>query len=220
MSDGIVKTQIKPLSYRLVEETVSNGTVWSPLPCPPLPSNPQELTLSDTEHPSLPTVHVFTVTVTTPTTTRVITISQSLYCDPHPHTPSSFLSRSLLSPSLGPSTFYRFFPSPSPPPLFPLLPFPLSIGSSPLLPSLPHWPFSPLPFPPSSSGFLFLFCPPSPSLTQWETLVIVVVVVIVGVLLLHCVYDQLREKVKARMRHRSSVRFTRSTHSEVWQPQT
>lgn len=108
-----------PPSYRLVEEAVSNGTIWSPLPCPPLPSHPQDLTLSDTEQPSLPMVHVFTVPVTTPTTTRVITTSSS-YCDPPLHS----LSRSSLPvslslghplPLLPLSTFYQL--SPSLPPL-------------------------------------------------------------------------------------------------------
>ena len=135
-----------PPSYRLVEEAVSNGTIWSPLPCPPLPSHPQDLTLSDTEQPSLPMVHVFTVPVTTPTTTRVITTSSS-YCDPPLHS----LSRSSLPvslslghplPLLPLSTFYQL--SPSLPPLllsisffptifFSSLPLPSSSGRSWLL---------------------------------------------------------------------------------------
>lgn len=139
VSDGIVKLNMPP-SYRLVEEAVSNGTVWSPLPCPPLPSHPRELTLSDTEQPSLPMVHVFTVSVTTPTTTRVITSSPS-YCDPPSHSLnlSSPISLSLGHPLPSPSPFY----------LLPVVPF-----SPPLLfPS----------FPPSSSGPLPLPPLPSPS---------------------------------------------------------
>ena len=175
-----------------MEEAVSNGTVWSPLPCPPLPSHPRELTLSDTEQPSLPMVHVFTVSVTTPTTTRVITSSPS-YCDPPSHSLnlSSPISLSLGHPLPSPSPFYL----------------------------LPVVPFSP-PFYFLLSHHLPLVSPSaSPSLTQWQKLVIAVVLVFVGVLLLHCVSDQLWEKLKTRLRHRSSlpaVRFTRNTHSEVW----
>lgn len=182
-----------PPSYRLVEEAVSNGTIWSPLPCPPLPSHPQDLTLSDTEQPSLPMVHVFTVPVTTPTTTRVITTSSS-YCDPPLHSLSWFSLP--VSLSLG-------HPLPSPSPFYLLPVVPLS--------------------PPSPSFYLLLshhlpLVSPS-ALTQWEKLVIVVVAVFAGMLLLHCVSDQLWEKLKTRLRHRSSlpaVRFTRNTPSEVW----
>ena len=128
-----------PPSYRLVEEAVSNGTIWSPLPCPPLPSHPQDLTLSDTEQPSFPMVHVFTVPVTTPTTTRVITISPS-YCDPPLHS----LSRSSLPVSLSlghplppPSPFYLLpvVPLSPPSPSFYLLLSPTIFFSSLLLPS-------------------------------------------------------------------------------------
>lgn len=107
-----------PPSFRLVEEAVSNGTVWSPLPCPPLPSHPRELTLSDTEQPSLSMVHVFTVSVTTPTTTRVITSSPS-YCDPPSHSLnlSSPISLSLGHPLPSPSPFYLLPVVPFSPPL-------------------------------------------------------------------------------------------------------
>ena len=136
VSDGIVKLNMPP-SYRLVEEAVSNGTVWSPLPCPPLPSHPRELTLSDTEQPSLSMVHVFTVSVTTPTTTRVITSFPS-YCDPPSHSLnlSSPISLSLGHPlpSPSPSTFYRLSPSPLPFFLSHHLPLAVSPSASPSFP--------------------------------------------------------------------------------------